>query len=249
MDINWHEMTKQVSILQETLKYPFIGEFYPMSWPEIAAYGDRLLRSDPRHRMDGYANFLAPLFPQVQAAGFQSLIPLALRLSSTESIVATAQACEMSLHDFDRLVYFLTYWLLPRNFYMRDLVKKGDKQAGEYCAALRKAGYPNSLDLLQKARTRTGRAALSAETGVPLDDLTRLVHRADLSRAGSGPNMVNNYTNAGFDTLEKLVNSELDDLVDKVSRYLATLGKVPKYGMDLPAHRAQMMLMPRVVEE
>lgn len=127
-------------------------------------------------------------------------------------------------------------------------MRKGDKQAGEYCAVLSKAGCPNSLDLLQKARTRAGRAALSAETGVPLEDLTRLVHRADLSRTGSGPNMVNNYTNAGFDTLEKLAASELDDLVEKVSRYLATLGKVPKYGMDLPAHRAQVMLMPRVVE-
>jgi hypothetical protein len=57
------------------------------------------------------------------------------------------------------------------------------------------------------------------------------------------------YTNSGFDTVEKLANSDLDDLMEKMSRYLATLGKVPKYGMDLPAHRAQVMLMPRVVEE
>jgi hypothetical protein len=32
-------------------------------------------------------------------------------------------------------------------------------------------------------------------------------------------------------------------------QYLASPGKEPKYGMDLPAHRAQVMLMSSVFEE
>lgn len=247
MEINWHEFTKRIGIMQETLRYPFVCETYPLTWPEITDYCGRLLRSDPLHRMDGYADYLAALFQRMQDSAIQNLVELVIRLSSRESIIATAQVCDLTLAELDSMLNYLAYSMLPRNFYLRDIIQKGDKQTGEYCAVLRKAGYPNSLDLLQKARTPAGRQALSQGTGVPEDAITQLVHRADFTRCGCGPNMVNNYFNSGFDTVEKLAASDLEDLVERVTRYMASIGKVPKYGIDLPAHRAQVILMPKVV--
>jgi hypothetical protein len=248
MEINWHETMKGINILQDTLRYSFIRASYPMTWPEISDYAVRQLCSDPRHKYDDYASFLVPCFRKILEAGYQDLIDLALHLTTQDSVIEISDLCDIPLKDVTGVLYYLTYWLLPRNFYLRDLVRKGDRQTGEYCAVLRKCGLPNSLDLLEAARSRDSRAALSNETGIPPESLDEIVHRADLSRVGCGPNMVNNYYNSGFDTVEKLAQSDLDDLVDKVGRYLATLGKVPKYGMDLPAHHPQVRLAPKVVE-
>ena len=247
-EVKWHEVMKKVETIKDSLRYAFVRECYPLTWQEIAGYAVRQIKSDPNHHYDSYADFLVPQFQKIEEAGYKDLLDLALRLTTQESVVITAQACSMTLEEFNGVLNYLAYWLLPRNFYLRDLIRKGDKQAGEYCAALRKCGYPNSLDLLERARTRAARQSLSAQTGIPGEALLDFVHRADFSRQGHGPNMVNNFINSGFPTVESLVNADLDDLTEKMTFYLASLGKVPKYGMDLPAAHAAAKVVPLVVE-
>ena len=90
---------------------------------------------------------------------------------------------------------------------------------------------------------------MSIETGVPDQAIEELVHRADFTRMGTtAGNMVRNYMNSGVTSFAMLINMPLEDLVAAMTAYLATLGKVPKYGMDLPAGQAQAKCLPRIVE-
>ena len=181
--------------------------------------------------------------------GIVTLPQLSARCASREQVEATAAELNIPISEIHATLHYCAYGLLPRNFYLRDLIEKGDAEMGAMCVILRKAGYPNTLDLLEKARTRKGRAALSVETGMPERAIEELVHRADFTRMGTtAGNMVRNYINSGVTRLEALVNMPLEDLVSAMTAYLATLGKVPKYGMDLPAAQAQAKCLPLVVE-
>lgn len=246
---NWYEINKAINFVTDSLRYPFVQEFYPMSLSDVIAYLNRLLRADPRHRQDDYAVYLTGLFEKWIAAGITTLPELAARCASQEKIIAAAQHMNFPIAEIHAVLHYTAYGLLPRNFYLRDLIEKGDAQMGEFCVTLRKAGYPNTLDLLQKARTHKGRAALSAETGVPEHAITELVNRADFTRMGTtGGNMVRNYMNSGITSFAMFVTMPVDTITQCMTEYLATLGKVPKYGMDIPSGHAQAQVLPRIVE-
>ena len=76
-----------------------------------------------------------------------------------------------------------------------------------------------------------------------------LVNRTDFIRMGTtGGNMVRNYMNSGITSFEMFVTMPLETVIQCMTEYLATLGKVPKYGMDLPAGHAQAQVLPKIVE-
>lgn len=244
-----HEIEKAINFVSDSLRYPFVHLCYPMELPAVSAYLNRYLRADPLHRQDGYAAHLTALFQKWLAAGMHNIPEISARLSSVALVKAAVKEPGFSLDELYGTLYYLAYGFLPRNFYLRDLIEKGDEEMGAICVVLRKAGYPNTLDLLEKARTRKGRAALAIETGLPENSIEALVHRADFTRMGTtAGNMVRNYINSGVTSFEMLVNMPLEDLTSAMTAYLATLGKVPKYGMDLPAAQAQARTMPRIVE-
>ena len=244
-----HEIEKAVNFVSDSLRYPFVHQCYPMELGGVIEYLNRCLRADPLHRQDHYADSLTGLFQKWMAAGMLYVPAIAAKLSSVEQVKAAVHELDFSLDELFGTLYYLAYGLLPRNFYLRDLIEKGDDEMGAICVILRKAGYPNTLDLLEKARTRKGRAALAIETGIPERDILELVNRADFTRMGTtAGNMVRNYFNSGITSFESLVSMPQADLINAVTAYMATLGKVPKYGMDLPAAQAQAKTMPRIVE-
>jgi hypothetical protein len=244
-----HEIEKAVNFVSDSLRYPFVHECYPMELAEVIEYLNRYVRADPQHRQDRYADYLTGLFERWLSAGVPNVPAIAAQLASVEQVKAAVSTLNFSLEDLFGTLYFLAYGFLPRNFYLRDLIEKGDEEMGAVCVILRKAGYPNTLDLLEKARAPKGRAALSIETGIAESVIMELVNRADFTRMGTtGGNMVRNYFNSGITSFETLVTMPLDDLMTAMTAYLATLGKVPKYGMDLPASQAQAKTMPRIVE-
>lgn len=246
---NWYEINKAIHSVSDSLRYPFVHSCYPMLLFEIIPYLNRLVRAGPLHRQDAYADFLTGLFDKWLSAGVVTLPQLSARCASREQVEASAAELKLPISEIHASLHFCAYSLLPRNFYLRDLIEKGDAEMGAVCAILRKAGYPNTLDLLEKARTRKGRAALSIETGVPERAIEALVHRADLTRmSATAGNMVRIYMNAGVTSLEILINLPPEDLGRAVKAYLAATGKVPKYGKDLLAAQAQAKVLPLVVE-
>lgn len=72
--------------------------------------------------------------------------------------------------------------LMPLGAQMRQLVADTDTDLLTHVAALKRHGLSFSLALLDRARTRSGRAVLSKETGIPGPALLDLVLRADLTR-------------------------------------------------------------------
>ena len=244
-----HEIEKVVNFTNDSLRYTFVRSCYPMALPEVIAYLNRHIRADPLHRQDTYADYLTGLYQCWIDAGVLSVPDQVGRCQSVEQFMDTMAQFNFSLEDMYGTFYYLAYGFLPRNFYLRDLIEKGDDEMGEMCVTLRKAGYPNTLDLLEKARTRKGRAALAIETGVPERYIEELVNRADFTRMGTtAGNMVRTYINSGVSSLAMLCEMPLEDLMNAATAYLATLGKVPKYGMDLPAAQAQARCLPQIVE-
>lgn len=251
MEPKWTDLIKQAATAADSLRYPLVRQFYPLAFADAAGFAARLLRADPLHRQDAYAIYLGEVFAQLESCGHLLDVPhLVSECSTRESVLALCDRAGLDPNLVGGALYFIAYGLYPRNFYLRDLIEKGDALAGAHCVTLRKLGISNTLDLLERARTRDGRARLSDECGIPLEGLTELVHRADLTRMGTtGGNMVRNYMNSGVRTFRQMVEISLDELTERMTFYLASLGKVPKYGIDIPAAHAQARVYPLIVEE
>ena len=168
---NWREINKAINFVSDSLRYPFVHECYPMALPEMIAYLNRLLRADPLHRQDAYAAHLTGLLEKWLAAGVTNLPDLAARCASQAQLEATSVDLNLPIAEIHSILHFTAYSFLPRNFYLRDLIEKGDAEMGEMCVILRKAGFSNTLDLLEKARTRKGRLLCRSKPACPIRPL------------------------------------------------------------------------------
>jgi hypothetical protein len=78
---------------------------------------------------------------------------------------------------------------------------------------LKQAGVTSREELLDVGGTRTGRARLARETGVPVDLILQWVNRADLSRLdGVDEEYANLLEAAGVDTVPELSHRRADNL-------------------------------------
>ena len=82
----------------------------------------------------------------------------------------------------------------------------------------------NSFDILEQGCTSTGRRMLADRTGIPVDFLTRLVHRADIARVPyARRKTILPLCGAGYDTLKKIASASLAQMDSDMDSYFAQI--------------------------
>src|SRR3989304_565113 len=85
----------------------------------------------------------------------------------------------------------------------------------------------HSFDILEQGRTLAGRRALAKHTGLSLEFVTVLVHRADIARLPYvRRKTILPVCGAGYDTLAKIANANLPQMDSDMESYMqGMLGK------------------------
>jgi hypothetical protein len=89
--------------------------------------------------------------------------------------------------------------------------------------SLAAAGIKTSRELVQAGKTEGDRERLSAQTGIPYDNLLELVKLSDLSRKW-GPKRARLYYDAGYDTFDKVAEMAPEEFKESISKYVQKTG-------------------------
>jgi predicted flap endonuclease-1-like 5' DNA nuclease len=104
-----------------------------------------------------------------------------------------------------------------------------------YATKLREAGIATDTELLERGRTRKGRAEIAVSTGVPEKSILEWVNHADLMRIhGVGPEYSDLLEEAGVDTVPELAHRNAAHLRAAITATVAEKGLVrrpPSEGM------------------
>ncbi|MDH4214842.1 MAG: DUF4332 domain-containing protein [Candidatus Thorarchaeota archaeon] len=245
----WHydDLVRRISIVFE---HTFVQEFYNHSMKEAEIYATGLLTFG----IGKYKEYLERIRTSIRTLdgiGVRNYIDL------IES-VRTKEQCEDFLVrtkiPFRELISFLNYlfrWVLPFKIPVREFLDIENETHLEYARKLKEKGIMNNLDVLEYARTRAARIELSNQTGMPLQFLLGLANRADISRLPYiRGKTVTIFCNAGYDSLQKIAEARIDELVDALTNYLESIGsKFSKSFIEPDGAIAQAKILPIVVEQ
>lgn len=263
MELDWSQVKKQtlwtyeelIKKLLEVLSYGFVQEYYNHTMQEAKSYsrdiqqGYLQSQNDTTFFIDNIINSLNKLenFP------VETYLDLMKHVETREKCVAFLQKTDLS---FDELIQTLNYvfrWVLPFKTPLREFIDVDNDTHKAYLAKLRQHKLGSNLDILDRCRTKAGRAELSKETEIPAAFMLGLVHRADISRlAYVRGKTVKHLCGGGYDTLDKIANADLEKMADEMDAYYRTIGKSLadfKLVIPLPWMIGGAGILPRVVEE
>ena len=129
---------------------------------------------------------------------------------------------EHNLHfeEFIDVLNYLLRWAFPFQTSSRELLDHGSLQEMTWYEDLKKHKLSTSFELLERGHTSAGRIDLANLTKLPLDFVTRLVHRADIARLP----FVRRKTilpacGAGYDTLAKIAAADVVNMDSDMQAY------------------------------
>jgi hypothetical protein len=235
--------------LKVSLSYSFVRKAYPHTMQEAQDYARRLLGDDPRKRYNAWLVSLRKTFNKLGTAGVKDYQDLVNRLGSEAELEAFAQKQDIPIGDIAGVLKFLLYWVLPGKKSLNQLVIPTDTQKIANNAILREHGIRSNLDLLEKGSSLAGRKNLAAQTGLPLEFISEMTHRADYSRMPwFHGKTINHFMGAGYPTLELLAKADLGKLTADMLKYGQSIGKNLKFGVEADSGGIIARVLPKVVE-
>ena len=130
-----------------------------------------------------------------------------------------------------------------RNKKLAVMLKAMDDLKG-YVKDLRKAKIRMASELLEQGATPEGRAELTAKTGVPAEDLLKLVHCCDLCRMiGMAGQTLRRANAMGYDTLEKFRSTTPERIEAEYNTFLLNNGERSNRMVNFPSfvHQARKL--------
>jgi len=239
-----------ISRLKLSLSYSFVRKAYPHTMQEAQVYASRLLGDDPKQRYGAMLAFLQKTFDKLGAAGVKDYEDFISRLGSEAELEAFAKKQDVPTGDIIGVLKYLLYWVLPAKKALNQLVIPTDTQKIANNAILREHGIRLNLDLLEKGSAPAGRKNMAAQTGLSLEFITEMTHRADYSRMPwFSAKTINHFISAGYPTLELMAKADLGKLTADVLRYGQSIGKNLKFGVETDSSGIIARVLPKVVEE
>jgi len=236
MEIDWNSVKKQtlwsyedlIAKLLSVLAYNFVQEHYNHTMKQAQDYAREIRQGYLQNRgeMTGYIDGISTHLERLEKRGIGTYSELVQQVATREDCVVFLQRADF---DFDQLIQVLNYlfrWVLPFKTPLRELIDTDNAVDLRYLEVLKKQKIGSNLDLLDIGRTNAGSGQLARTVGIPIGFVTALVHRADISRlAYVRGKTVKHLCGGGYDTLEKIANTNLAEMEVKMDAYYKTLGK------------------------
>jgi len=174
----YEELIKKLKLV---LSYPLIKEAYNHSMPQAADHARKLFPSQDI----AAGEFPAPLlhsFTRLQSAGVDDWADLLSKVETREKLEGFLTSSGLAFEEVIDVLKYLLRWSFPFYTATRELLDHDDPQEMAYYAVFKQHKLMSSFDLLQRGHNLEGRQSLAQQTGLSLDFVTAVVHRADIAR-------------------------------------------------------------------
>jgi hypothetical protein len=204
----WHyeDLIKKLNIV---MAYPVIWQAYNHDMTQASIFARRLFPD--KNIEDGeFPASVLRTFEHLKDAGISNWGDLLSKVPTRAECAAFATECNLNFEEFTDVLNYLLRWAFPFETASRNLLEHESSQEMSYYDVLKQHKLMNSFDILEQGRTSTGRRALAKYTGLPLDFVTSLAHRADIARLPYvSRKTILPVCGAGYDTLAKIAAADL----------------------------------------
>jgi hypothetical protein len=263
LNIDWNSVKKQtlwsyedlIRKLQDTLEYGFVQEYYNHPLLQAREYAGKIRFGylQDKGEMTGYIDGISAHLEKLETRWSGTTSYLVGQVATRDDCVAFLQRTGFKFDALIQVLNYLMRWVLPFKNPIREFIDVDTEEGARHLEALKKYKLGSNLDLLESGRKSAGRAEIAGHTGIPLDDVIALVHKADISRlAYVRGATVRHLYGGGFDTLEKIASARLAEMEIKMDAYYRTLGKsLADFKAVIPLEWmiGGAQVLPRVVEE
>lgn len=172
------------------------------------------------------------------------------RAASGAGLDALARQSSLTTGAVIGVLKYLLYWVLPGKKDLNRLSLATDAARKVKNALLKQHGVHSSLDLLQKRASPDGRQALADQSGLPLEFVTEMVHRADYARMPWWRGKtIDHFISAGYPNLKRLAQAGVEQIQADMQRYGQSIGKNLKFGVEADSGGIVARVLPEVVED
>ncbi len=235
MTIDWAQVKKKtlwhyevlIEKILNNLEYAFVQEHYNHSNEEAESFSKRIRNGYLQNEKEAiFIDEITDTFKVLRNLRIENYLDLVQQ-------VETKEKCELFLNNtdvnFEELIQTLNYlfrWVFPFKLYLRELIDVDNDTHKAHLATLMQHGLKSNLDMLEHCRTRMGRAELSRATGITETFILDLVNRADISRlAYVRGKTVKHLCGGGYNTLNKIAESDLKKMEEDMVAYFRAIGK------------------------
>lgn len=215
MDFNWDHVKKitlwsfedLIKKLTVLANYPIIWQAYNHNMTQAAEFARCLFTETGIGEGEFHASLLS-LLDRLGAIGIHDWGHLLAGIHSRVECDAFIRQYNLDFEEFIELLNYLLRWAFPFETASRELLDLENPLEMTYYPILKEYKLRNSFDILEQGRSSPGRRLLVDQTGIPLDFVTRLVHRADIARLPyTRRKTILPLCAAGYDTLKKIVSA------------------------------------------
>ena len=206
--------------------YPTIWHAYNHTVPRAAIFAMSLF---PHSNIETgeYPSAIIRSFERLQTAGISDWESLLSKISTRADCANFVAEHPISFEELIEVLNYLLRFGFPFKTATRELLDHENPQEMVFYKILKAHLLMNSFDLLEQGNTAAARRNLADLTGLQLDFVTRIVHRADIGRLPyARRKTILALCGAGYDNLRKIAGAGLPQMEADLDAYFQrTQGK------------------------
>jgi hypothetical protein len=236
MSVDWDQLTEflrpkpdyktLIEQIQKILSYNIIQVNYNHEPDQAIDYAKKILETlaHPKRKYNERIIIFTKVFQEINRLGVKNYNKLVDRLQTKTDFERFVAKTKLEPHEVIQTLKYLYYWVFPNKIYLSRFIEKEKKHEQEYIKTLRRHGVRFSLDILEYS-SQDSRKKLSNQTGVPFEFIERLTNYSDLTRIPFiNAKTVQHFTNAGYDTIKKISETNIEVFEKEVKDSLEKRG-------------------------
>jgi hypothetical protein len=227
MQLNW-DYVKQTTLwhyeglikrLNFVTAYPVIWRAYNQDMTQAASFARNLFPDKDLRAGETPAQVLS-MIERLRSFGISNWGNLLSKIPTRAECGSFVSKHNLKFEEFIDLLNYLLRWAFPFRTASRELLDHENPQEMTHFGALKQNKLMNSFEILEQGHTLPGRRALAALTGLPLEFVTGLAHRADIARLPYiRRKTILPVSGAGYNTLAKIASADLDQMESDMEAY------------------------------
>jgi hypothetical protein len=224
----WHfeDLVKKLNVV---MAYPVIWQAYNHDMNQAAAFARRLF-PDKNIEAGEFPAAVLHTVEHLKSTGIRDWGSLLSKVTTRIECSEFVTSHNLDFEEFIDVLNYLLRWAFPFQTASRELLEHESPQEMSCYEVLKRHKLMNSFDILEQGRTLAGRRTFAKHTGLPLDFVTKLAHRADIARLPYvRRKTILPVCGAGYDTLAKIAAADLRQMESDLEGYFQrTQGKLWK---------------------
>lgn len=222
----WH-YEALIEKIFSVLAYSFVQEHYNHTMEEAVNFAQRIkLGYLQNGKQTSFISEITDHFNTLGNLDVKNYLDLVRKIETRVKCKLFVQKTNFRFESLIQILNFVFRWVLPFKCSVRELVDITSDANMAALEVLMKCKIRSNLDVLEACRTRADRSQLAREAGITEAFILDLVHRADISRlAYVRGKTVKHLCGGGYDTLDKIANSDLIKMEEDMTAYYRTMGK------------------------